>query len=526
MSDTNGTKEPGQTLYEAMLRDGWDIARRRWENVIASLRCEWAITERAVLDYYAPRLATLEAETRDLHRKLSESRVEAQAQRAGRVEAEHQRDVLVGRVGREVTAALVAAVPAKVADVLTGAQRIDEAQQKALDDAVTRAERAERERDAMRGALDMLEHERNTARKQRDEAICARDAALVEASECSCESKVQAERAERAEAEVARLTKAAEDAEDAVTGRLDAAFKDGASRMQAEIDRLKAKSTARGQRSRYECVTPAGTLYLDDPDANGVQFREAVRYAFASLTPRPDAGLAGLAEREAVAEVKTERSARWIVLTLCVDGEYRPEIDAFDSREQAERYARDWDYSPDCHKIGRVVIEPPATQAEPRYVVGTDNAKPGSRDYSVEVVMEHGDDGVARMVSRTVTPAAPVEPATQAEPVRPPAPDLRPGDVVKDREGREWSISGSPTFSDVRGDWLVSASSKSSIASAAWASRLDLSTRVRTWQVGEVVPQAPLTVMRDSSTGARAFTASGGINPNLPLAEPWTQTGV
>jgi hypothetical protein len=78
------------------------------------------------------RIDALDAEARTLARQLAEARVEATGNRAACVEAEHQRNVLSGALGREVMAALVAAIPARVANVLTGAQHIDEAMQRAL----------------------------------------------------------------------------------------------------------------------------------------------------------------------------------------------------------------------------------------------------------------------------------------------------------------------------------------------------------------------------------------------------------
>lgn len=121
MSDTNYTKT---TAKVADTRDPRDIHRDTLEQEIATLR-----------------------------RQLDDARVDVAGLRAACIEAEHQRDVLMRRIGRDVVAAIVACVPARVADVFTGAQHIDEATQKALDDTVSRAEQAERERDEARAEV-------------------------------------------------------------------------------------------------------------------------------------------------------------------------------------------------------------------------------------------------------------------------------------------------------------------------------------------------------------------------------------
>lgn len=456
MSETNEAKEPGRTLYEIMQRHGWDIASWPWVNVLMSLRLEWEKAERAVLDHYAPRLAILEAETRELHRKLSETLVEAQAQRAGRVEAEHRLGLLVNEAGRRVLAIrsrkLVRRLRKRIAELeafegsqtdaaMKGAQEVAalteraEKAERERNEAVAKAEDALRaleivkqnrdeardhrakawaERDEARGALDILEHERNAARKERDEA----------------------------RAEVARLT--------------------------------------------------------------------------AHLNPRPDAGLAGLAERESS--------------TVALDASPTTPADAHPNGAGGPT---------------RVEVKLPKVERRPPFRDWTDAARaklvPGASvwwcgDALVEphrveltsVVQERGGREIVRtgpfmLALDNCDPLTIEPPATQAEPVRPAAPDLRRGDRIKSNLlGYEWEIMGAPEWSECSKRWLVPAQSPGLVYIRT--DDLDFATRVRTWQPGEVVPQAPLTVKRVDADCPVAL-GSGDIC-RCPLAEPWTQTGV
>lgn len=111
---------------------------------------------------------------------------------------------------------------------------------------------------------------------------------------------------------------------------------------------------------------------------------------------------------------------------------------------------------------------------------------------------------------------------TQDAPVeRPPAPDLREGDIiVHEVTGETIRVSGPPRFIDGI-EWWVPFN-----GGLCQARMLDPETRERVWRPGEVVPHAPSSVGRRIAACVWVRGGHPAFAPTLPLAEPWTQFGV
>ncbi len=464
MSETNeAKKEPGQVLFELI------FPGMPWIGS-GCVHSQWAATEKRVTDHYAHRLATLEAgiahlhsENVDPHRQNSALRVDVCARRNEYTAAESQLRVLRSRHVENLHAAVV--------QFIESAAKGNTAEQR--DEALKRAADLDAEVIALRARVEAMMHGSEALERERDEA------------------------------------------------------RDGWQRVQnelvgarAEVANLKAQALVRGQRSRYECVTPAGTLYLDDPDANSVQFREAVRYAFASISPRPAAGPEDrVAAGEAIRKFEDGETSA---------GELRDELQLPEAPAPVERKPpfRDWTDEDRAKLVpgasvvwfvgdalaestwvtvmtrpvercgtwmlrartrGEVVIvglrdcdpatiEPPATQAKrPACPSEECPACSGEACFRCGAGMGGAIEGRPPCEhDHDERHPRPAKPATQAAPVeRPPAPDLRPGDRVATMEGHARSITAPPAW--VKGEWLVECDGGTIMRCAAF----DLTTRAR-----------------------------------------------